>query len=444
MQSLLEDARERSLRYLQQDSRVSPTPEVVRQLDAFREELPAAGSSPDEVLAMLDDYGSPATVRATDGRYFGFVNGGILPASLAAHWLAGAWNQNAGLAIMSPVAAVLEEVVLGWVVDLLGLPATTGGGFVTGATMANFTSLAAARHAVLQQAGWDVENDGLIGAPPIQIVVGEEVHFALRKALGLLGLGRNRAEIVPADHQGRMRADSLPRITPPAIVCIQAGNVNSGAFDPAQEICERVRGAWVHVDGAFGLWAAASPSTRHLTRGFELADSWATDAHKWPNCGYDCGLALVRHPDHLLQVTTAQAPYLPLGSTRNPTHYTPESSRRARGVEVWAALRSLGRRGMAELVDRCCRHARRFAEGLSAAGYRILNDVVINQVLVSFGDAGTTNRVIAAIQEDGTCWCGGTVWQGHTAMRISVSDWATNDKDVERSLEAMIRCARQQ
>lgn len=424
------------------ERRVSPSAAAIARLAEFGGALPEEPTSAETVLEMLDDIGSPATVTTTGGRYFGFVNGSSLPTTLAAHWLAGAWDQNASLSVMSPVAAKLEEVALGWLLDLLQLPAQSGGAFVTGATMANFTGLAAARHFVLKKLDWNVEARGLYGAPPITVVVGEEVHPTLLKALGLLGLGRERVLTVPADKQGRMRADAFPKLTGPAIVCIQAGNVNTGAFDPAPELCALARqaDAWVHVDGAFGLWAASS-NRAHLTNGYVEADSWATDAHKWLNVPYDCGLAFVRYPEALRAAMSVSAAYLPNGDMREPMHYTPESSRRARGVEVWAALRSLGRSGLAELIENGCRHATRFAEGLQQAGYEVLNDVALNQVLVSFGDAETTRRVITDIQTDGTCWCGGTVWQGKTAMRISVSSWATTAEDVERSLEAMLRIA---
>jgi glutamate/tyrosine decarboxylase-like PLP-dependent enzyme len=311
--------------------------------------------------------------------------------------------------------------------------------------MANFSGLAAARHVLLQRAGWDVEADGLFGAPPITVVVGDEVHQSVIKALGLLGLGRKRVVRVPVDGQGRMRADALPYLDPMTIVCLEAGNVNTGAFDPAAAICPEARaaGAWVHVDGAFGLWAGASPKYRKYTDGFELADSWATDGHKWPNIGYDCGIALVRDPSALRAVMSIQAAYLVHAELRDPSNYNPELSRRARGVELWAGLRSLGRSGMADLVERTCSHALRFAEGFRAAGFEVLNEVVINQVLVSFGDAEKTLRVIGLLQQEGTCWCGSTVWQGHTAMRISVSSWATTAEDVEKSLAAVLRVARE-
>jgi len=305
--------------------------------------------------------------------------------------------------------------------------------------MANMTGLAAARHALLARAGWDVERQGLFGAPPLTVVVGEEVHVSLLKALALLGLGRERVHRVPVDAQGRMRADALPALDDRTIVCMQAGNVNSGAFDPARDICARARaaGAWTHADGAFGLWAAASPRLRHLTDGFADADSWSTDGHKWPNAVYDCGIAMVRDPQQLRHAMTATAAYFSPTDRREPSQFTPEMSRRARGVELWAALRSLGRDGLADLIDRTCRHAQAFAAGLRARGHEVLNDVILNQVLVSFGPPALTLAVIERIQRDGVCWCGGTSWQGRTAMRISVSSWATTDEDVAASLEAM-------
>ena len=422
---------------------VPPSAEAVSGLAALAGPMPESPTDPAEVLALLDRAGSPATVANAGGRYFGFVNGGSLPAAMAANVLAAAWDQNAALRVMSPVAAVLEEIAMGWVINLLGLPKTCAGALVTGATMANFTSLAAARHALLALRGWDVEADGLFGAPPIQVVIGEEAHASLLKALALLGLGRNRVTVVPADSQGRFRAEALPRLAEPAIVCIQAGNVNSGAFDPAGEICAAAHesGSWVHVDGAFGLWAACSPQRAHLVKAFAEADSWAMDAHKWLNVPYDSGIALVRDSAAARAAMAVQAAYLQAGTEREPMHWTPESSRRARGVEIWAALRSLGRAGLGELIERNCSCATRFADGVRKSGYEILNDVVINQVLVSFGSDAVTRAVIEAIQQDGTCWCGGTVWHGRAAMRISVSSWLTNENDVDKSLAAMLRIA---
>lgn len=424
---------------------VAPPPEAVAGLGPLYGPLPEEMSGAEEVLSLLHRLGSPATVANGGGRYFGFVNGGCLPAAMAASWLVSAWDQNAAVRVQSPVASALEETALEWVVELLGLPEGCGGAVVTGATMANFSALAAARHALLERAGWDVENDGLFGAPPITVVIGDEAHSSLIKALGLLGLGRSRVVRVPVDRQGRMRADALPHLDDRTILCLQAGNVNTGAFDPAGAICPAAReaGAWIHVDGAFGLWAAVSPRYRHLTHGFELGDSWATDGHKWPNIGYDCGMALVREPATLRAAMAINAAYLVQGEKREPSHYNPELSRRARGVELWAGLRSLGRAGMAEIVERTSSHARRFADGLRSEGYQILNDVVINQVLVSFGTPEKTLRTVARLQEEGTCWCGSTVWQGHTAMRISVSSWVTTEKDVDLSLAAMMRAARE-
>jgi glutamate/tyrosine decarboxylase-like PLP-dependent enzyme len=443
---LLRAAADRSLRYLDEirDRRVAPGPEQIDGLKALGGPFPEGPADPAGVLALLDDAGSPATVASAGGRYFGFVIGGSLPVTLAANWLAGAWDQNGGLVASSPVAAALEETALRWLVDALGLPAGTGGGFVTGATMANLTALAAARHGVLAAAGWDAEAAGLFGAPAITVIVGDEVHISLLRALTLLGLGRDRVIRVPVDAEGRMRAEALPPLRGPAIVCAQAGNVNSGAFDPMAQICEAAHaaGAWVHVDGAFGLWAAAAPERSHLTRGVERADSWALDAHKWLNVPYDSGLAFVRQPEHLRSAMATSAAYIPQTEQREPFQHTPEMSRRARGVEIWAALRALGRTGLADLIERNCRQAARFAAGLRGAGYEILNDVLLNQVLAAFGDDETTRRVIAGVQSDGTCWCGGTVWHGRAAMRISVSSWATTDEDVDRSLAAMLRVAR--
>jgi glutamate/tyrosine decarboxylase-like PLP-dependent enzyme len=363
MRPLLESAAERAIRYLEdvKERRVGPSAESICGLKALEESFPAGPADQAEVLRVLDEIGSPATMAMAGPRFFGWVIGGSLPAALAANWLAAA-----------------------------------------------------------------------------------EAHPSLIKSLGMLGMGRNRVVRVPVDGQGRMRVDALPALRLPAIVCVQAGNVNTGAFDPAADIIPAARGAgaWVHVDGAFGLWAAASPRYRHLVDGFAGADSWATDAHKWLNVPYDSGLAFVRSPADLRAAMGLTAAYLPQGEHREPSQYVPELSRRARGVEIWAALKSLGRGGLAALVERCCACAKRFADGLSAMGFEVLNDVVLNQVLVSFGTPAETERVIAGIQEDGTCWCGGTVWQGRTAMRISVSSWATTEADVDRSLEAMGRAAR--
>ena len=447
MSELLRDAANRSITYLESlgERRVSPSAGAVAALSALDVGLPEHGVEGGAMLAQLDELVSPATMAMAGPRFFGFVIGGALPATVAAGWLATAWDQNAGLYKPTPGVSMLEEVALKWLVDVLHLPKGVAGSFVTGTTVAHITALAAARHAVLEQVGWNVEADGLFGAPPITVITGAEAHPTLYKALGVVGLGRRRVVKVPVDSQGRMMLSAFPRIEGPSIVCVQAGNVNSGAFDPIAEICDlaHAAGAFVHVDGAFGLWARASREEAHLGVGIERADSWATDAHKWLNVPYDSGIAFVRDAEALRAAMAVNADYLPTDSVqRNPSDYTPELSRRARGIEVWAALKTLGRSGVEELVARHCRQARRFAEALSGAGFEILNEVVLNQVVVAFGSAERTARVIAAIQDEGTCWAGITIWQGRTAMRISVISWATTDADVERSIEAIIRVAR--
>jgi glutamate/tyrosine decarboxylase-like PLP-dependent enzyme len=445
MSNLLDDAAKRASRYLETLSTRSVAPEraAIAALTRFDQAFPDHPSSAESVLAELDEIGAPATMASAGGRFFGFVTGGALPVTVAANWLATAWDQNAGLVVSSPANAALENVSLRWLRAVFHLPLQSAGGFVTSATAANFSALAAARHALLARANWDVEAHGLFGAPPLTVVVGDEVHASMLKALSLVGFGRDRVVRVPVDAQGRMRFDAFPEVDERTIVCVQAGNVNTGAFDPVPEICARVhsQGAWVHVDGAFGMWAAAAPARAHLVQGVEDADSWATDAHKWLNVPYDSGLVFTRDADALRKAMSVGGAYLAQDEDRVPYKYTPDFLRRARGIEVWAALRQLGRLGLAELIERTCRYAGQFAEGLHAAGHRVLNDVVLNQVLVSFGSAERTREVIDRVQRDGTCWCGGTVWQGHTAMRISVSSWATTETDVERSLAAILSAA---
>jgi glutamate/tyrosine decarboxylase-like PLP-dependent enzyme/RimJ/RimL family protein N-acetyltransferase len=412
-------------------------------------ELPEQGAEDDHVLTELVAAAEPGLIGSQTGRYYGFVFGSALPVAVAADWVATAWDQNAFSVVSSPAAAAAEHVAAGWIAELLGLPSDVSSGFVTGAQGANTTALAAARGHVLAAAGWDVEVAGLAGAPRIRVLAGTERHVTIDRSLRLLGLGTASTELVPVDAQGRLRADALAqalgRGEGPAIVCAQAGNVNTGAFDPLPEITAAAAdaGAWVHVDGAFGLWAAASPRFRHLVDGVERADSWATDAHKWLNVPYDCGLVFTRHPEAHGRAMAVAASYLQRSDGRSPADWVPESSRRARGFAVWAALRSLGRSGVEELVDRCCDHARAFAEILGAeTDVAILNDVVLNQVLVRFGDDDeTTQEVVRRVQADGTCWLGGTVWQGKAAMRISVSSFRTTPEDVERSAGAILAAA---
>ena len=441
---LLADAAGRAIRYLETLDRrgVAPGPTALAGLRLFDEPLADDPVDPAGTLALLDEAGSPATVASAGGRYFGFVIGGSLPVTVAANWLATAWDQNNALPVMSPVSARLHDVVSGWLVDILGLPAGTQAAFLTGASMANTTALAAARDHQLAAVGWDVQSRGLFGAPEITVIIGEQAHSTVVKALGLLGLGRDRVVRVPADEQGRMRADLLPDdVGAPAIVCVQAGEVNTGAFDSFEEIVgwARRRRAWVHVDGAFGLWALADPSLAHLTAGVDGADSWATDAHKWLNVPYDSGIALLRRPEDLRRSFASVAGYLPPDSGFEAMHHTPMGSQRPRQIEIWAALRTLGRRGLADLVSRTCEHARTMAGELQKAGMEVLNDVVLNQVLVRARTDETTLALVDAVQADGTCWCGPTRWRGRPAMRISVSGWATTSEDVQASAAAIIR-----
>jgi glutamate/tyrosine decarboxylase-like PLP-dependent enzyme len=446
-QALLSDAAERATRYLDgiDERPVAPDEAALAGLARFDEPLPETAGDPATMLALLDEAGSAATVASAGGRYFGFVTGGSHPAALAAHWLASAWDQNTALPVMSPAAARLHEVVAGWLADLLGLPAGTAAAFVTGATMANAAALTAARDQQLARAGWDVQSAGLFGAPELTVVVGEKAHSTVFKALGLIGLGRDRVRVVPADDQGRLRADLLPDdVAGPAVICAQAGEVNTGAFDPFAGILAwaRPRQAWVHVDGAFGLWARADPSRASLTAGLAEADSWAADAHKWLNVPYDCGIALVRRPEDLRRSFGSVAGYLPPGAGFEAMHHTPQASQRARQVEVWAVLRTLGRQGVADLVTRCCGHAQAMATRLREAGLEVLNEVVLNQVLVRAGTDEQTLALVAAVQRDGTCWCGPTVWRQRPAMRISVSGWATTGRDIDDSAQAIIAAFR--
>ncbi len=416
--------------------------------------LPREGTAATDVVDSLARGIAPGLVASPGPRYFGFVTGGALPAAVAADWLTAVWDQNVAFGVMSPGAAIVEEIVAEWTLDVLGLPSTASVGFVTGAQMANITCLAAARHHVLAAHGWDVAGRGLNGAPAIRVVAGDETHVTLLAALRLLGMGA--PTLVASDHQGRMDpsalADALALGDGPLIVCAQAGNVNTGAVDPLDAIADLCGApdAWLHVDGAFGLWAAASLTLRHLTAGAERADSWATDGHKWLNVPYDSGIAVVAHPSSHRAAMALTAAYLTADDTiRNGSDWAPEASRRARAIALWAAYRSLGRNGIAELVDRCCALARRMATNLAAQpGVHVLNDVVINQVLVRFdhptggdGDAVTV-AVIRQVQDDGVCWAGGTSWHGHHAMRISVSNWSTTEDDIDTSAHAILDAAR--
>ena len=413
--------------------------------------LPDAPADPRAVISDLARAADPGVIAIPGGRYFGFVIGGAVPAAVAADWLTATWDQNAGLYVGGPAAAVVEEVAGEWLKELLALPRDASFGFVTGCQMAGVTGLAAARHAVLEHAGWNVEERGLTGAPPISVVVGQERHTTVDRALRFLGLGSGCIIPVEADDQGRMLPDALRSaladLDGPSIVCAQAGNVNTGSFDPIAQIADvtSAAGSWLHIDGAFGLWAAVSPALAHLVDGADRADSWALDSHKWLNVPYDNGVAFCAHPEAHSASMGVRASYLIHADETGPRDqldWNPEFSRRARGFTVYAAIRSLGRTGIAGIVERCCAHARRFGEALGETpGIEILNDVVLNQVLVRFSSDAHTDAVIEAVQADGTCWLSGTTWHGMRAMRISVSSWATTDEDVERSIVAIRRAA---
>jgi glutamate/tyrosine decarboxylase-like PLP-dependent enzyme len=440
---LLEEAARRATRYRRGlvTQPIRPEPADLASLGG---DFPDGPTDPREVLELMDDVGSPATMGFSSPRFYGWVIGGVHPVALAADWMVSAWDQPTYAAEASPATVAMEAAAVSWIKEAAGLPESSWGVFVTGTTVGHIVSLAAARSAVLAAEGWDATGQGLFGAPPITVVVGEEVHPSLIKALGVIGLGRHRVVRVPVDDQGRMRTDTFPQISPPAIVCVQAGNVNTGAFDPMGEIIPKAKesGAWVHVDGAFGFWAAASPSLAHLTTGMELADSWATDAHKYLNVPYDAGLALVRNPSDLERLMSVDAAYLIEGHIgEDPGLYAPEMSRRARGVPTWAVLKSLGRSGLVEMIDRSVEMARRFADGMRDAGFSVLNEVVLNQVLVDFGDPDETLRVVQQLQADGTMFAGPTVWQGHTAMRISVSNYGTTEAEIDESIDAVLKAA---
>jgi glutamate/tyrosine decarboxylase-like PLP-dependent enzyme len=426
------------------ERRIQPTITADELRERVGGPLPEEGSEPDAVVAELIEAAEPGIVAIPSGRYFGFVIGGGVPAAVAADWLTSVWDQNAGLYIAGPAASVVEEVSASWLAELLGLPSNVACAYVTGCQMAHVTAFLVARHVVLERAGWDVERRGLAGSPSIRVVVGDERHVTLDRALRFVGIGADQLVTVPSDKQGRMRTDALELDgDAPTIVCAQLGNVNTGACDELAPIADAVAksGAWLHVDGAFGMWAAASPRLRHLVAGVERADSWATDGHKWLNVPYDSGFAFTAHPDAHRVALGVHAAYLVQaepGTLRDQMDWTPEFSRRARGFAVYAAIRSLGRAGITQMIERCCDHARRFADALDSAGAEILNDVVLNQVLVRFGDDERTRAVVDAVQADGTCFLGGTHWHGVDAMRISVSNWQTTEQDVDRSVAAIL------
>ena len=418
--------------------------------ELFDRAVPERPADPAEVVEELAAVGEQGVMAIGSGRWYGFVAGGAVPSSLAADWLVSAWDQNTGLAEPTPATSALEAVTGRWVLELLGLPPDSSFAFVTGCQMAHVTCLAAARHSVYRRAGWDLPQRGLAGAPPLRVVLGGKRHVTVKRALRLLGIGESQEVVLPADGEGRMETEQLEAAldgSTPTIVCAQAGEVNTGAFDDLEAIVELAAraGAWVHVDGAFGLWAAASPSLAHLVAGYEQADSWATDGHKWLNVPFDCGIALCAHRDDHEAAMEYAAPYLAVSEShvaRDPMGYSPEFSRRARAVPVWAAIRELGREGITALVDRCCAHARAIAEGLAALpGCEIVNDVVLNQVIFRFEDDERTQAILAAVQEEGEAWMSPTTWDGRFTIRISVVGWRTSERDVERTVAAFARAA---
>ncbi len=424
---------------------VFPSKKSLEKLEDLRSDLPENPVDAEMVIRQLHEVGKHTTVASNAGRYFGYIFGGALPASLAASWLSSSWDQNAAFRISSPISAHLESISAKWLLQLFKLPASSAVGFVTGTTMGNFTAVIAARHHLLKQKGWNSKSKGFNGAPEIKVVVGEEVHASMQRALMLAGFGLDQLIKVPTDDQGRMIAEQLPELDVLTLICVQCGNVNTGSIDPLPKIIQKAKntGAWVHVDGAFGLWSRVSPSRQWMAEGIEQADSWAVDLHKWLNVPYDSGLVICKNATALQDALAVTAAYLPDSPNPEPYFHTPEMSRKARGIETWAALHSLGKSGVADLIDRCSDLALLFAVKLKKAGFEILNEVVLNQVLVSFGDDETNAIMIKRIQEDGTCWAGGTTWKGRSAMRISVSSWATTALDIDKSSEAIIRIAKQ-
>lgn len=419
---------------------VFPSADAIAKLAQLDEPFPEQSSDDFDIIADLHEIGSPATVAQGGGRYFGFVNGGVFPVSLAARWLADAWDQNAALHVISPIASKLEQLCESWVVDLLGLPTGTAAGFVSGTSTATMCGLLVGRNELLKKQGWDVREQGLFGAPPIRVVMSEQSHATVRKALGIIGIGRSQVEIVPADAQGRFDATQCPPLDDNTLLILQAGNVNTGAFDDFTTLCTKANGAgaWVHVDGAFGLWAAGCEETSYLTEGVESADSWSLDPHKTLNAPYDSGIVLCKDRTAMTSALHASGSYIIYGEERDGMHYTPEMSRRARGVELWALLKSLGRRGVDQLIAQLCNRAKLFGGELEKHGFRVLNDVVFNQVLVACDSAEQTTATLKQIQAGGVCWCGGSQWNGEPVIRISVCSHVTTEEDVMRSVQAFV------
>lgn len=445
--SIFEQAKSYAYDYADQVDKmpVFPTKDSLELMRHFEEPLTENGIAAADILKQLNDFGSPNTIAQTGGRYFGFVNGNVLPVSLAVKWLTDFWDQCAGLYLASPINAKLESVCEAWLKELFGLPESTVAGFVSGTTMANLSALAAARYRLLMNMGWDVNEKGLNGAPQIRIIAHEDVHASIKGTLRILGFGLNNIEWFGADVQGRLDPDQMPELDASCLVLTQAGNVNSGAYDPFEIVCEKARavGAWVHVDGAFGLWAATCKSLKHLTKGIHLANSWAVDGHKTLNTPYDSGIVMCADEDALVNALTAQADYLVLDKdNRDPIHYSPEMSKRARAIELWACMKYLGKSGIDEMITGMHQHAKAIAQGLEHAGYNVLNEVVFNQVIVSCETEEKTKKLLSQVQQTGELWCGGSKWKGKEVIRISVCSWATTEADVKRVVEVFEKSLR--
>jgi glutamate/tyrosine decarboxylase-like PLP-dependent enzyme len=420
---------------------VYPVKKAIKNLDAFKEALQDEYVSPEDVIDKLETYGNPATVAQVGGRYFGFVNGSIVPAGLAARLMSDYWDQNTGLHVISPVSSVLESVVQSWLRDLFNLPEKTVAGFVSGTSMATFCGLAAARYRILKNNEWDINEKGLFGAPKIRIVTGKQAHSSVLKAINLLGFGKNNVDWIDVDSQGRIKPDQIPGLDKNTIMILQAGNVNTGAFEDFNLLCDKANetGAWIHIDGAFGLWAQAVGELKHLTAGMEKADSWSVDSHKTLNVPYDNGIILCSDEEALVSALHMSGAYIVLSEERDGMFYTPEMSRRARIIELWATMKSLGKKGIVEMVYGLHLRAKQFKEQLEANGFEIVNEVVFNQVLVHYRDNHTTKKILNDIQEQRICWCGGSKWNGKDVIRISVCSWATTESDVSMSVESFIK-----
>jgi len=444
---LFEDAKRYAYEYMDgvNDMAVVPSPDSLSLLNELTEPLPEGPGAPKDIIKALHDIGSKNTSAETGGRYFGFVNGGVTPVALAARWLADVWDQNSALYVISPIVATLEEICEKWVASLLGLPENTAAGFVSGSSTAILCGLAAARNDILSRQGWDAAKKGLFGAPRVRVVIGKQAHLSVWKALSLLGFGRENCEVVQTDDRGRIKASALPALDGNTILILQAGNVNGGAFDPIDEICETANraGSWIHVDGAFGLWAAACERTKHLTRGIEKADSWSADAHKTLNSPYDCGIVLCRDRKALLNAMQASGSYVQFSEKRDGMQYTPEMSRRARSVELWATLKYFGRSGVDDLVGHLCHMTEYFAGELSKNGFIIENEIVFNQIIVRCDEPSRTTELLRYIQSSGICWCGGAKWNEQPVIRISVCSWQTTAEDIDECVKLFVEKKRE-